>query len=79
MDVEGAPCANGPKRVTARWIYSLTALLWLSDAIATGTLFDVYLSDLALRQHGKADEFVGILESSRGTSQRPRKDMLKAS
>ena len=56
MDV-AAPC-EGPKRVTEQWIYVLTALLWLSDAIATGTLFDVYLSDLALRQHGKPDEFV---------------------
>ncbi|CAK9002656.1 Uncharacterized protein SCF082_LOCUS7431 [Durusdinium trenchii] len=50
-----------------RWIYLLTILLWSSDAIATGTLFDVYFSDLARRQgFQEPNEFVGIMESSRG-------------
>lgn len=53
--------------ITPRWIYVLTILLWCSDAIATGTLFDVYINDLARRQgYPHPNEFIGIMESSRG-------------
>lgn len=53
--------------ITARWIYLLTILLWSTDAIATGTLFDVYINDLARRQgYRNPNEFIGVMESSRG-------------
>ena len=53
--------------ITARWIYLLTILLWSTDAIATGTLFDVYINDLARRQgYPHPNEFIGVMESSRG-------------
>ena len=53
--------------ITARWIYLLTILLWSTDAIATGTLFDVYINDLARTQgYRNPNEFIGIMESSRG-------------
>eukprot|EP00435_Cladocopium_sp_Y103_P058534 s1828_g20.t1 len=53
--------------ITPRWIYVLTILLWCTDAIATGTLFDVYINDLARRQgYPHPNEFIGIMESSRG-------------
>ena len=53
--------------ITARWIYLLTILLWSTDAIATGTLFDVYINDLARRQgYPHPNEFIGVMESGRG-------------
>ncbi|CAJ1458133.1 unnamed protein product [Effrenium voratum] len=53
--------------LTAWWVYVLTTLLWCTDAIATGALFDVYMSDLARKQgYTHPNELIGILESTRG-------------
>lgn len=67
METPQGICARCGWTITPRWIYLLTILLWSTDAIATGTLFDVYINDLARKQgFPHPNEFIGIMESSRG-------------
>eukprot|EP00439_Symbiodinium_sp_Y106_P025763 s4052_g3.t1 len=70
MDVAAsapATASDAGRPIAASSVYLLMVLLWATDAISVGSLFDVYVADVAQSTgYAHPNEFIGFLESVRG-------------
>ncbi|OLQ13160.1 hypothetical protein AK812_SmicGene2872 [Symbiodinium microadriaticum] len=70
MDVTAsapATASDAGRPVAVFSVYLLMVLLWATDAISVGSLFDVYVADVAQSTgYVHPNEFIGFLESVRG-------------